>query len=162
MVAIYLDSIEATVSVKETKEEREARIREEITTVIVEFKKGDGVTYSFPSTLNSYERMLVHQVSLDTTCLYNIFIQHIYTTYTKCCINMLYLYNIFIQHGVFTQYVQSVVIIQHFVQTVEFVQRVVFTPHIYVVFILLIYMTFCTLCLCNNFIYCSYEVCTIF
>ena len=61
MSVIY--SVEAVASIKETKEEREMRIREEMNSIIYKFKSSSQITYNFPSTLNSFERMIVHQVS---------------------------------------------------------------------------------------------------
>lgn len=59
--------VEATVSIKESKEEREERIRGEIIAAISQFSSGDEMVYNFPSTLNSYDRMLVHQVCMSVS-----------------------------------------------------------------------------------------------
>lgn len=52
----------STTEKSETQEERTRRIRDEFSSVIVDFVRSSATSHSFPPTLNSFQRLVVHQV----------------------------------------------------------------------------------------------------
>ncbi|XP_067948248.1 DNA-binding protein SMUBP-2-like isoform X2 [Watersipora subatra] len=55
--------VEATVSIKESKAEREARIKQEMDTELSHFLASEDTVHTFPPSLNSYQRMVVHELA---------------------------------------------------------------------------------------------------